>query len=267
MVNSILKDLVVLYVEDQKDAQDELKHVFDRTFKKTIVANNGDEGLKKFLMHKKRNYNIDVVVTDINMPKLNGIDMIKEVKKYDKDVKFVLTTAHTDPEYLLDSIELGVTAYVTKPINIMQLLEKIEYAYKQKIDNDKLNRIINKMKEHNIKEVEEFFDILDKETKKEESNENLYLSDGFSYNFKNKVLLKDNKTISLVNQEIMLLEYFINNSNKILSYEELLQAISINNSENTSLNNLRTVIKSLRKKSSKELIMNLSGVGYKLILE
>lgn len=267
MNNELLKELVVLYVEDQLDAQEELKHVFDRTFKKTIIANNGDEGLKKFITHKKRNYNIDIIVTDINMPKLNGIDMIKEVKKYDDNVKFVLTTAYTDPEYLLESIELGVTAYITKPINIMQLLEKIEYAYKQKIDKDMLQSLVNRMKQHNIKEIDEFFEVLDNETKDDDSAENIYLSDGFSYSFKNKLLIKDGKYISLVNQEIMLLEYFIKNSNKILSYDELLEAISINEHGNTSLNNLRTVIKSLRKKSSKELIKNLSGVGYKLILE
>ncbi|WP_164968163.1 response regulator transcription factor [Arcobacter sp. CECT 8986] len=263
MENS-LKDLVVLYVEDQKEAQIELKHVFDKTFKKTIIANNGEEGLKLFLSHKKRNYNIDIIITDINMPKLNGIDLIKEVKKYDTNVKFVLTTAYTEVEYLLEAIELGVTAYIVKPINIVKLLEKIECAYKEKIDNDKLNNIVSKMKEHNIKNVDEFFTVLD-DTKKDDSDI-INLSDGFSYNYKNKVLIKEGKTIALVNQEILLLEYFIQNPNKILTYEELLEAITVNTT-NTSLNNLRTVIKSLRKKSSKELITNLSGVGYKLILD
>ncbi|AXX91256.1 hypothetical protein CPU12_12110 [Malaciobacter molluscorum LMG 25693] len=262
-MESILKDLVVLYVEDQKEAQTELKHVFDKTFKKTIIANNGEEGLKLFLSHKKRNYNIDIIITDITMPKLNGIEMIKEVKKYDNNVKFVLTTAYTDVEYLLEAIELGVTAYIVKPINILKLLEKIECAYKEKIDNDKLNSIILKMKEHNIKNIDDFFTLLD--DSKKENSDNIELSDGFTYNHKNKVLLKEGKVITLVNQEILLLEYFIQNPNKILTYDELLEAITVNTT-NTSLNNLRTVIKSLRKKSSRELITNLSGVGYKLIL-
>ncbi|RXJ83742.1 response regulator transcription factor [Arcobacter sp. CECT 8985] len=261
---NILSDLVVLYVEDQKDAQSELKHIFDKTFKKTIVANNGEEGLKLFLSHKKRNYNIDVVVSDITMPKLNGIDMIKQIKKYDNNVKFVLTTAYTEVEYLLDAIELGVTAYIVKPIDIMKLLEKIESAYKDKIDNTKLNKVISKMKEHNINNIDDFFSLLNE--KPESNNDNIVLADGFRYNNKNKVLIKDGKTITLVNQEILLLEYFMNNPNRVLTYEELLEAISVNTT-NTSLNNLRTVIKSLRKKSSKDLIINLSGVGYKMILE
>ncbi|AXH13882.1 response regulator transcription factor [Malaciobacter mytili] len=264
-MNSTLKNLVVLYVEDQKDAQEELVHVFNKTFKKTIIADNGEEGLKKFLMHKKRNYNIDIIVTDIKMPKLNGIDMIKEVKKYDNNVKFVLTTAHTDVEYLLEAIELGITAYIVKPINIMNLLNKIEFAYQEKIDKEMLTDIVEKMKKHNIKKLDDFFNILDDSVEK--NRENIYLSNNYTYSFKNKVLMKDNKYISLVNQEIMLLEYFIANSDKVITYDELLNAISVNNDMHTSLNNLRTVIKSIRKKSSKDLIKNLSGVGYKLELD
>ncbi len=264
-MNSTLKNLVVLYVEDQKETQTELLHVFNKTFDKIITANNGEEGLKKFLMYKKRNYNIDIIITDIRMPKLNGIEMIKEVKKYDTSVKFVLTTAYTEIEYLLGAIELGVTAYIVKPINIANLLNKVEFAYKEKIDKIMLNEILQKMKKYNINNIDDFFDILDDTVKK--NKENVYLSNNYIYSFKNKVLIKDNKYISLVNQEILLLEYFIANPDKIISYNELLNAISINNDINTSLNNLRTLIKSIRKKSSKNLIKNLSGVGYKLELD
>lgn len=259
-----LKDLVVLYVEDQKDAQEELVNIFNKTFKKTIYASDGEDGLNKFIAHKKRDYNVDIVVTDINMPRLNGLKMIREIKKLDNSVKYVLTTAYTDTEYLLESIELGITAYITKPINVMKLLEKIEYAYKEKVDKSIIKDISEKMKTHNVNDVNEFLELIDENITTEDDI--VELIDDFSYSYKNKVLMSDNnKHISLVNQEIMLLEYLLTNPQKVFSYEELLDAISINDNT-TSINNLRTVIKSIRKKSSKNLIKNLSGIGYRVEL-
>lgn len=257
-----LKDLVVLYVEDQKDAQEELVNIFNKTFKKTIYASDGEDGLNKFIAHKKRDYNIDIVVTDINMPRLNGLKMIREIKKLDNSVKYVLTTAYTDTEYLLESIELGITAYITKPINVMKLLEKIEYAYKERVDKSIIKELSDKMKNHNINDVNDFLELIDDNINSDKDVINLI--DNYSYSYKNKNLIdKNNKHISLVNQEIMLLEYLLTNSQKVFSYDELLDAISINDNV-TSINNLRTVIKSIRKKSSRNIIRNLSGIGYRI---
>lgn len=257
-----LKDLVVLYVEDQKDAQEELVNIFNKTFKKTIYANDGEDGLNKFIAHKKRDYNIDIVVTDINMPRLNGLKMIREIKKLDSSVKYVLTTAYTDTEYLLESIELGITAYITKPINVMKLLEKIEYAYKERVDKTIIKELSDKMKNHNINDVNDFLELIDDNINSD--NDVINLIDDYSYSYKNKNLIDNNdKHISLVNQEIMLLEYLLTNSQKVFAYDELLDAISINDNV-TSINNLRTVIKSIRKKSTKNIIRNLSGIGYRI---
>jgi len=116
-----LKDLELLYIEDDLDVMNQTKLILDDFVKCVHTAANGQEGLEIAL-----NNNIDIIVTDINMPEMNGIEMIKELKKdHEKDIPCIITTAHTDTEYLLDAIELKVDGYIVKPINIKDLINTI----------------------------------------------------------------------------------------------------------------------------------------------
>jgi len=116
-----LKDIEVLYVEDEEDVMKQTKMILDDFVKKVHVAKDGEEGLQIAL-----NEPIDIIVTDILMPKMDGIDMIKALKEeYEKDIPVIITTAHTDTEYLLDAIRLKVDGYIVKPINIKDLMNSI----------------------------------------------------------------------------------------------------------------------------------------------
>ena len=117
-----LKDLNLLYVEDDKNVLDQTKLILDDFVKEVIVAHDGEEALE---ILKNRN-DIDIIVADINMPKLNGIEMIKIIKKeLELNIPTIITTAHTDTEYLLDAINLKVDGYIVKPINIKDLINSI----------------------------------------------------------------------------------------------------------------------------------------------
>jgi YesN/AraC family two-component response regulator len=116
-----LKNLELLYVEDDIDVMNQTKLILDDFVKVVHTARNGAEGLEVALRE-----NIDIVVADINMPKMNGIEMIRAIKiEHEKNIPCIITTAHTDTEYLIDAINLKADGYIIKPINIKDLINAI----------------------------------------------------------------------------------------------------------------------------------------------
>jgi YesN/AraC family two-component response regulator len=116
-----LKDSVILYVEDEISVQNQTKMILDDFVKKGYTASDGEEGLKIALEE-----DIDVIITDIMMPHLNGIEMLKKLKfEYEKDIPSIITTAFTETEYLMEAIKLKVDGFITKPINIKDLINTV----------------------------------------------------------------------------------------------------------------------------------------------
>ncbi len=111
----------LLYVEDESIIREQLGQLLGRIVKEVISASDGEEGLKAFL-----EYAPEMIVTDINMPRLNGLDMAKEIRKYDKNVPIIITTAHSESEFLLEAIEVGVSDFLLKPVDIDNLVKVIE---------------------------------------------------------------------------------------------------------------------------------------------
>lgn len=114
------KDCNVLYVEDDELIRDQTKSFLERFFPEITIAKDGQEGLDTF---KAGNY--DVVVTDINMPNMNGIEMIKAIKEINEEQSFLVTSAHNDSNYLLELINLNVVYFALKPFNNKQFLTSI----------------------------------------------------------------------------------------------------------------------------------------------
>jgi len=113
-----LKKITILYVEDEEMIRSQTVSMFDNLFKKTFVAKDGHEGLNLFKNHANE---IDAVVSDINMPELSGLEMAEEIHTIINEMPIILTTAYTDEEYLLKSLELNIFKYVTKPLKIKEL--------------------------------------------------------------------------------------------------------------------------------------------------
>ncbi|KAB7881195.1 GGDEF domain-containing response regulator [Poseidonibacter ostreae] len=122
LINKIkLENKKVLYVEDDDDIR-ESTIVTLKLFKMdVIVAKNGLDGIAAY----KENQNIDVLLTDIKMPKLDGLSMIEEIKKFEPTLPTVVVTGHTELNFLRKAIELGVSSYVNKPIDIYQLRDAL----------------------------------------------------------------------------------------------------------------------------------------------
>ena len=116
-----LSKLRVLYVEDDDLIREELAETLEFDVKELIVASNGEEGLAKF-----KKYKPDLVITDIKMPKMNGLDMAKEIKKISPNTPIIVTTAFSDSNYLIKAIEIGINRYVLKPVDLDKLYKALE---------------------------------------------------------------------------------------------------------------------------------------------
>ena len=123
----------VLYVEDQKDIQEEFVDILSLFVDNVILASNGQEGLEKYHEHLP-----DIIITDIQMPVMSGLDMIKEIRNKDMETPIILTTAFNENSYLLDAISLGVEHYLLKPIMLPRLQERLEIIKKRLLQQREL---------------------------------------------------------------------------------------------------------------------------------
>lgn len=117
---TMLKNMRLLYVEDDEDIRQLLGQKLRRIAGEVIVAENGRQGLEFF-----EKFSPDLVVSDVQMPEMDGLAMAKAIKAIDRGIPIVLTTAFNDIDYLLQSIEIGIDGYVIKPIRTDLLLEAL----------------------------------------------------------------------------------------------------------------------------------------------
>ena len=121
MKNSILKNFTVLYVEDNLDIAEEIAFFLRRHVKELYIAYDGEAGLALFHAHTP-----DLIVTDIQMPRLNGLDMIQAIRDINQDIPIIITTAFNESDYLLKAINMQVDGYLVKPLNLKDLTKRLE---------------------------------------------------------------------------------------------------------------------------------------------
>ncbi|WP_419764382.1 MAG: response regulator [Arcobacter sp.] len=125
-ISQNIKNLKILYVEDEPEVRQRLENLLKKISDFVEVAKDGEEAFLKIQENFDNDTPYELIITDLNMPKLNGIDMVKKIKLLDDDIPIILTTADNEKETFLESIELGVSAYMAKPINVAKLFENIK---------------------------------------------------------------------------------------------------------------------------------------------
>jgi YesN/AraC family two-component response regulator len=86
-----------------------------------LTANNGEEALELY----KNNLDIDLIITDINMPKMNGLALIENVRDIDASLPVIIMSAHTEQEYIKKAAQLGVTSYLLKPFDFIKFIDLV----------------------------------------------------------------------------------------------------------------------------------------------
>lgn len=111
----------LLYVEDNNEAREQTQKLLSNFFDEIVTAQDGEEGLQKF---QERPF--DLILTDINMPRMNGLKMLEHIRKIDQDVTCIIISAHDETDYFTKSIQLGIDGYLLKPIDMQPFLALLQ---------------------------------------------------------------------------------------------------------------------------------------------
>jgi len=145
MKKNISQMIKILYVEDDENIRKVFSKFLQRKSKQLEVAVDGEDGYLKYLEFRP-----DLIISDINMPKLNGLEMSRKIKNLNKEIPIILTSAHSDSEYYTEAISIGINHYLSKPVNTKELLSAIElyaknflFEREQKKQEKILQNVIN----------------------------------------------------------------------------------------------------------------------------
>lgn len=138
-----VKEITLLYVEDDDNTREELVFFLENKVKKLYIAKNGQEGFELF-----EKYQPDMIITDIQMPVMNGIKMVKLIKQVNKNIPIVFITAFNDADNLYEAIKLNITNYLTKPLNLFALSEVLSSIAKNITLENENKKIVNTLRQY-----------------------------------------------------------------------------------------------------------------------
>jgi len=226
MNKEILKNFTILYVEDEENIRRNAVEYLQRICKEVLEARDGKEAIGVWQKHHP-----DIIITDIRMPKLNGIDMARYIRTNDTDTQIIIATAYTDTEYLMQAVELQLVKYLVKPITKEKLIAALDQSVKFIEDKSKFT---------------------------------IALSKTCSYNAYSKLILCEDQEIKLTKNELLLIDLLAHYHTRVVHYEEIENAIWP--TDGMSQDAIRSLVRGLRKKIPEGTIENISGIGYKIHL-
>lgn len=234
-LNKILestKDLKVLYIEDNKDVREQTLKMLQIFFDTISVAKDGQEGIDTF---KKQNIqqdaSFDLVITDLEMPKLDGLSMIDEIREIDNDIPIIIFSAHSNSEYFIRTINAGIDGYILKPYNIEQISNSLMNIIEK-------NRLSNKV-DHIV-----------------------HLDEGFKWDINDSLLYKDDETIKLTKNEMKLFNFFISSKGALKTYDEIENYVFEDTT--SSSKRVRNLVSRLKTKLDTDIFESIYSHGYKL---
>lgn len=212
----------ILIAEDHPETRTSLENFLKAIFKEVITAEDGADCLEKVEYYKP-----DILITDIRMPEIDGLESIKKIRQTDHTLPIIIISAYNTVEYLLQASNLDIQGYLLKPLDIEDL-------------NDLLTKIFN-------------YD-----------NIWIELKDKLKYSYVNSSLVYQNEFISFGHKENEFLNILVRNKGAVVSYEVLEELIWGKDNESMSFDSIRTLVKKLRKKIPIDIIENVSKSGYKI---
>jgi DNA-binding response OmpR family regulator len=223
----ILKNLTVLYAEDENVIRESVTNILNFFFGKVLVAKDGIEALTLY-----NNNTVHVVLLDYVMPIMSGYDVTKEIRAKDDNVPIIIASAYTDKEKLLSAIPLNLVEYIEKPI-VYDDLTQVFAA------------VVDQLKKQNSLHVK--------------------FSDTISYSFINKTILTDTKEERLTKKEYEFIETLIKNKNQLVSKQSIKEAIFDEEPDDNTLRNL--VYRLRKKVDFKNTLVTVKDLGYILNIQ
>ncbi len=216
----------LLFVEDESMIRRIAISLLRPYFIEIYEASDGVEALE--IYNEKRP---DLIITDIEMPNMDGLTLCKRIRKEDRSTPILITTAYTSTEYLLEAISLNLVRYLVKPMQEEELFESLSVCFEQ-IETNKPT-IINLTKE-------------------------------YKYDTFNHTLIYKDEIVTITNSQHKLISILITNHGRIVSYKEIEHYVWYDKAMSSDA--LRSLIRDVRKLIGKESIENISKCGYRIHL-
>jgi DNA-binding response OmpR family regulator len=216
----------LLFVEDEAMIRKIAVAVLRPYFLEIYEAKDGVEALEIYA-----NYKPDIIITDIEMPNMNGLALCKKIREKDKTTPIIVTTAYTKTDYLLEAISLNLVKYLVKPIEEEALFEALNFCFE----------LIERNSPSTVK-----------------------ISKTHTFDMLNHTLIEKKEKISLTESQYKLLSILIKNQGRIVSYEEIENYVWFDRI--MSADALRSLVRDVRKFIGKETIVNISKYGYRIHL-
>lgn len=223
---NLLKTLSVLYVEDEDNIRKDLTNTLELLCSKVYPFSSAKEALDFYNSQKT-----DIVLSDISLGDMNGIELVKAIRSKDKKTPVILLSAHTDTEYLLEAAKLKLVEYMRKPITFSEL------------ENSMVNAALEIISDGNY--IVEF-------------------EGGLKYNVRQNLLYENNIEKKLSASEITLLNFLIKNKERTVSMQEIKNHIWDDPYYATDTA-FKSLLHKLRSKIGKSSIRNVSGIGYYIV--
>ena len=164
------KTFKILYVEDNEEARVQTHKMLSNFFVDITIAENGKEGLDKYLsFYKNNNVFYDLVISDINMPIMDGLTMIEEMIKQNSLQSIIITTAHNEMEFLIKALDVGVSGFLIKPINNTQLINTLYRISLAVNDRKFVEEHVQQMEELTLNVEKKYEEVLQRNKELEQS--------------------------------------------------------------------------------------------------
>ncbi|MEA3369932.1 MAG: response regulator transcription factor [Campylobacterota bacterium] len=235
------KELSILFVEDQDDLRISTTEVLKNFFKIVENAEDGNDAINKYNSYARENSGkyYDIVLTDLAMPKVNGLELTQSVYKINPKQSLIVLSAHDESKFLLPLINLGIEQFIKKPLDFQELLQALLNTSKKIINSADSNAADNNL-------------------------EVIPLGEFCVYNKLNSSLKNNQENIYLTKYEIIFLQQLTTDIGKIYSNEDIVSNYLVEN-ENIDAQNIRKLVSKLRKKLPKDSLESIYGVGYRFI--
>lgn len=224
MIKKFYKNIKVLYVEDDEVARENGIEYLENFFEQIYEASDAIIALQLY-----EKYQPDIIITDIQMPKLNGLEFVKRIRQKDKKTQIIIITAFCDKDYLLSAIELGLVKYLVKPVREKEFEDAL-FLCVDSLENNQSNIV--------------------------------QLDSNTTFDIFNKNLVVDGEIVKLRTKELAFLELLLKNKNRYVSYSQIENFVWDDGVMTKDA--LKTLVKNLKTKIPKNLIMNLTNSGYKI---
>ncbi|AKF24463.1 transcriptional regulator [Sulfurovum lithotrophicum] len=224
MPHSQITDVSILIAEDEEALLDSMTEYLELFFEKVYRAKDGQEAYQSYLKHHP-----DIIIADINMPRLDGLAMIRKIRENDRKTKIIITSAHSDQERLLQAIELHLVKYLIKPVQ-----------------SDRLKTLLLSL-------VDEL----------RSQRHTLALKEAFYWDTLNQKLFHDAEEIVLKPRERKVMSLLCSHPNQSVSAIDIYNHLYEDQPERDfSSHAIASLMKRLRQKLPKDTIKSAYGVGY-----